>query len=201
MNSLADLFNSPAELAYEGTTYKLRQPTLEECGQYQRWLEAEARAGASRATELPEADRQVMLREAGRDIAKQVYAWGGEACVESLRTPTGLAKLVSIVCADQGVTHELARKMCEARLLEIAGLLLDLEDAEDDAEKKAALARLLKSIGRPPNYLARGSSSSPTPAAPPPSKPSAGSPPGKSSKSGSSRPATGKRAKSGSRRS
>lgn len=203
MTSLADLFNSPSELTHEGVTYRLREPTLEECGMYQRWLEAEARAGAARATELPEADRVLLLREAGRDVAKQVYAWGGEACVESLRTPNGLAKLMSIVCADQGVTHELARKICDARLLEIAALLLELEDADagGDPAKKAELARLLRSIGRPPNYLARGSSSSPTSTGRPPSTPSAGSPPGNSSKSGSSPRGTKKRGKSSSRRS
>lgn len=173
MPSLADLLNSPTEIEFEGVTYHLRGGTLEEYGKYQRWLEQEARASASASVELPDADRRQLLRDVNADIAAQLYAWGGEVCVNSLMTPSGMGKLLSIVCGDQGVTWELGKRMCEAELLKYARLVLAIQDG-DDAEKKAALATALASVGLSPNYLSAPSSASPTtPAAPPTSSPSA----------------------------
>lgn len=175
MTSLADLLNAPSDFEHGGKVYKLREPTLLECATYQRWLESEARASAAAATDLPEEDRRNLLRDVNADIAAKRYAWAGAVCVDSLRTPQGIAKLMSIVCADQGVTYELALKMCEARLADLARLLLAAETG-DDPEKKAALGQLLRSAGLPENFLSSSWSAPATGTsepAPTPSPPSA----------------------------
>ncbi len=176
MASIADLFNAPSDFSFEGTTYRLREPTLYECGRYQRWLESEARASAAASTELPEDDRRNLLRDVNADVAAKVYAWGGAVCCRSLGTPDGIAKILSIVCEDQGVTYPIAMAMVRADLLETARRLkLAAEEAEEDPEKKAELARLLKSRGLPGNFLSTSwSDSATTPSADPPtSSPSA----------------------------
>lgn len=168
MASLADLLNSITEFTHDGITYKLRQPTLLECGQYQRWLESEARASAAAATELPEEDRRNLLRDVNADIAAKLYAWGGEVCVKSLRTPDGIAKLMSIVC---GILVPDARAVVDKRLHEIAAILM-ASVMGDDPEKKAELRQLLLNLGLPPNFLNTPSSNSPTNSDPPDSPPS-----------------------------
>jgi hypothetical protein len=175
--SLADLLNSPTDYEFEGTVYKLRQAALEECGQYQRWLEQEARASAGRATELPEEDRRNLLRDTNADIAAQVYAWGGEMCVKSLRTPQGFAKLLSIACADQGLTYRKAQEMVGQRLRELSELVLGA--VEEDPTGKV-LRALLSRTGRPPSFFAPSSSdcATPPPESPATSSPSDGSAPG-----------------------
>jgi len=155
MPSLADLLNSPTAFEFEGATYQLREPTLFECGQYQRWLEAEARASAGRATELPEEDRRNLLRDVNADIAAQRYAWGGEMCVISLRTPQGIARLLSIICTDQGVTYELACRMVDRKLREIAALLVAAQEEDPTGKKLEAVALRL---GLPRTYFATLSS-------------------------------------------
>jgi hypothetical protein len=163
MSSIADLLNSPTEFPHKGKTYLLREPTLVECGQYQRWLESEARASAAAATELPEQDRRNLLRDVNADIAAKIYAWGGEMCIRSLGTPEGIAKIMSIIGADQGLTYRIAREIVDADLLASARILrLAADEAEDDPEKKAELGRLLKSKGLPANFLSTSSSDSPT---------------------------------------
>jgi hypothetical protein len=190
MTSLADLLNAPSDIEFEGKTYKLREPTLIECGRFQRWLESEARASAAAAVELPEADRRQLLKDVNAEIAAKRYAYGGAVCVECLQTPDGLAKLLSIVCEDQGVTFELAKRMCDGRLLDMARHILSA-DASDDPGKKAAVAALMTTLGLPPLSSASSSSASPTtPAAPPPSSPWDHSALARCSPPSSSRPAT-----------
>ena len=161
--TLADLFNSPSEFEFEGVVYKLRQPTLIECGQYQRWLEQEARAGAARATELDEADRRNLLRDVQADIAAKRYAWGGELCVQSLRTPDGIAKLTAIICADQGMTEATAKKAAEQRLWEIAAVIAAAQEEEQRTGKaNPQLRELLARLGLRPDFLSTSSSDSAT---------------------------------------
>ncbi len=170
--SLADLLNAPSEFVFEKKTYHIRQATLIECATYQRWLESEARASAARAVELPDADRRNLLADIQTAISAQEYAWGGEVCVRSLRTPHGFGRLLSIVCADQGVTPKMGLRMAEARLKELAGLVLG---ALEDDPTGGALRQLLKSVGLPLNFFADSSSGSATSPAenPPMSPPSA----------------------------
>lgn len=176
--TLADLFNAPTGLDFEGKTYRLRQPTLLEAAEYQRHLEAEARAGAARATELAEEDRRRLLRDVTADIAAGRYRYGGEVCVESLRSPENIARLLAIIARDQGMTLAVAQRLCDAKLRECVAIVA----AEHESDPKA-LAALLASLGLPPNFLSGSSSDSPThpSAAPPTSSPSAGCPSGKSS--------------------
>jgi hypothetical protein len=176
MQDLAELFNAPEKIEFEGKTYLLREPTLVEAGEWSRWFQAEARASAARATELPEEDRRRLLRDVNADIAAQVYSWGSEACVIALRSPEALAQLMTIVCRDQGVTHALALRACKARLHEIARALLAAEQG-DDPEKKALARQLLTSVGLPANFLSASWSPSSTSTDPPRSPPSATLPP------------------------
>lgn len=173
MAGLADLLNAPSEFTYDGKTYQLRHPTVMECGRYQRWLEAEARASAAAATDLPEEDRRNLLRDTNADIAAQTFAWGGEACVKSLRSLSGQAKLVALILEDQGVTLAVARQMVETRLAEIAALILE---AVGEDPQGNALRRLLTQVGRPPDWFATTSSDCATPPTPTPpaSSPSGG---------------------------
>jgi len=173
MSTLAQLLNSPEEFEFGGKTYRLREPTLIECGEYQKWLESEARASAAASTDLPEEDRRQLLRDVNADVAAKRYAWAGLECVLSLRSADGMAKLMSIVCRDQGVTYPLALKMTTARLWDIARVLLAAEQG-DDPEKKAAVRELIRRTGLPHDFLSNSSSGSSTnsAAAPPPSPPS-----------------------------
>lgn len=189
MPDLAELFNAPEKLEFEGNTYLLREPTVVEAGEWSRWFQAEARASAARATELPEEDRRRLLRDVNADIAAQVYSWGSEACVVALRSPEGLARLMCIVCKEQGVTYPLALKICTARLHEIARVLLAAEQG-DDPEKKALARQLLTSVGLPANFLSDSWSPSSTNTDPGPSPPSATSAPDSWRSSSSPRPAT-----------
>ena len=157
--TLADLLNAPSDFPFGDRVYKLRQPTLLECATYQRWLEQEARAGAARATELPEEDRRQLLRDVQADVAAQAYCWGGDVCIRSLQTPAGVAKLMSIVCADQGLSERDARRAVDQRLTEIAALIAG--ELEGDPSGKS-VAGLLRHLGLPPNYFASSSSPSPT---------------------------------------
>lgn len=166
MASLADLLNSPSAFEFEDKTYQLRQPTVVECGLYQRWLESEARVSAAHATDLSDEDRRNLLRDVTADIAAQTYAWGGEVCVRSLRTPNGVAKMMAIICHDQGVTFEVAKRVCEKRLADIAALI---QGAVEEDPGGNALRRLLTSVGMPPDWFATSSSGSSTPPAPGPS--------------------------------
>jgi hypothetical protein len=154
VSTLADLLNAPTEFVHKGVTFKLRQPTLVEQGMYQRWLEERARAAAGRATDLPEDRQRQLLKDVNDATAVGEYEWGGEVCARAVRTPTGLAKLLSIVLADQAVTFEVAQDMVAEKLREIAAALMSR--ATDDPK---ALAAALRTLGLP---SASSSSSSPT---------------------------------------
>jgi hypothetical protein len=173
MTTLAELFNAPEGIPYGDKTYRLREPDLLERGEYAKWLAAEARAEAANSTDLPDEDRRRLISDTNKDIAMKRYAWGSAACVESLGTLDGIAKLMSIVCRAQGVTFALALKICESRVTEVARILLAAE-VGDDPEKKALARQLLTSTGLPPNFLSSSWSASSTTATPdpPPSPPS-----------------------------
>jgi hypothetical protein len=190
--TLAELVNSPTDITFREVTYKLREPDLMERGRYQRWLEQEARASAAAATELQEEDRRNLLRDVNADVAAKRYAWGGEVCVESLRTPDGLAKLYAIVCESQGLTFEVAREMMDSHFAEIAAVLTAANAAAEagDEEAKKSLGLLLFRLGRPANFLSTSSSASPTSSDPKRSSRSAGSAKRKSGKSTSRRSGT-----------
>lgn len=153
--NLTDILNAPTELEFEGRVYKLRQPTLMEQAVFARWLEQRARDAAGRAVELTEDDRRQLLRDVNADIASGVYDWGGEACVRSLRSPSGLAKLLAVILADQGVTEATAAKILDRSMREIAAVVVS-KVTDDPNSLRATLATL----GLPADFL--GSYSSPS---------------------------------------
>jgi len=152
--TLADLLNAPTEMEFEGVTYRLREPTLLEEGEFQRWLESRAREAAGRATDLPDEDRRNLLRDVTADIASGRYAFGGEECLRALRTEVGWAKLVAIVLRDQGVSDQLAARMVNRRLREIVAVMR----AEGESYPKA-LAEVLSRLGLPADFLSSSSNS------------------------------------------
>lgn len=142
--TLADLLAAPTEYSVGGLVLKLREPTLLECAQYQRWLEQEARAGAARATELPEDDRRRLLADVQADIAAKRYAWGGEVCTRSLGTRDGVARLLSII---NGVDYDTALAAVGDRHDEIARVMFGVLEETDQGK---VLAAALKTSGLPP---------------------------------------------------
>lgn len=172
MAGLADLFNSPTGVTFGGKTYMLRQPTVTEALAYQRTIEEDARANAARSVDLPEEDRRQLLRDVNKDITAKVYAWGQEVCVLSLRTVDGIARLMSIICADQGMTEAIALRLCDEKLRECVAIM----GAELDDDPKSQRA-LLAALGLRPDFLTTSStpsSDSPTPRSGTPSTTSGG---------------------------
>lgn len=151
--TLADLLNAPAEIEFKGRVFRLRQPTQIEQAQFQRWLEDRAKAAVGRATDLPDDLQRQAIRETVADIAAGTYEWGGEVCARALRTPVGIAKIVQLVLADQGVTFEMAQQMVEQQLREIAAVLVS--KATHDPK---ALAAALNRLGLPSDFCSPKSS-------------------------------------------
>lgn len=161
MATLAELLNAPTDFEWDGKVYKLREPTLDECAEYCQWLKAEARCAAIGATDIPDPEMQRNLfRDVVKDIAAQVYSWGGEVCIASLRTPQGIAKLISITCADQGVTPKVAEQMAAKRLRDLAEIVVGLMEEDPTGKKLQAVARLM---ALPLSFLGTSSSASATP--------------------------------------
>ena len=155
--TLADMLNSPSEIKYDGKTYLLRQPTLLEQGTFQRYLEQRAYDAIERR-DYQDARQQDRDRNAlNRDVAAGVYEWGGEVCCQSLQTQTGIAKLLNILLRDQGVTEELARKIVDRQVKEIAAVL-----ASKAVSDPKALGQILSSLGLPENFLSTVSSAPPS---------------------------------------
>lgn len=155
MPTLADMFNAPTEMEFDGVKYQLREPTLLEEGTFQRWLEQRAYDAIERRTYQDAVQQTEDRRLLNQDIATGVYEYGGPLCIQSLNTPAGAAALLGIVLRDQGITELLAKKMVELRLREVvAGL------AAKAISDPKALAGILNGLGFPADYL---SSKSATP--------------------------------------
>ena len=146
MSTLSALFNAPIELELEGKTYKLRQPTQVERGEYEAWMEKRALDAILRQTGAPQdvVDRQ--LNSLTRDKVRGVYAWGGEVCCETVVSQDGLAKLLSIVLRDQGVTLETARLIAEQEHKRVVYSLFP-QETDDQKKVAAAVATLLGLAG------------------------------------------------------
>jgi hypothetical protein len=159
--SLADIANSPTTIEFEGKTYFLREPDIVQCGEYTRHLESEARAAVSRAVELPESERDRLMRGVIADIAAKEYKYGGEIATKSLRTVDGIAQLLSIICRDQGMTFDIAKRYANSRLSEIIAVMATTA-AETDPKVRAQLPDILASLKLAPTFLATLLKSSPT---------------------------------------
>jgi hypothetical protein len=146
--SHADLFNVPTELKFEGVTYTLRKPTQLEMGQFQRWLEQRAYDGIARRTYQSDAEKAEDRKLLNRDIAAGLYEFGrGEVAIKTLATPTGLAKLLTIICTDPPIDLETAERLVVANLLELFRIMLDcVEQTGEDSDPKAARAALAAAL-------------------------------------------------------
>ncbi len=165
--TLASLFNAPTELEFEGEKYLLRKPNQLEEGMYQRWLEQLAWDKINARTYQDEAEKLASLRMHDHDCAAGVFEYGGEVSVKRLMTPKGLAKLIAIICRDQGMTDEQAERWVELENRKIAAVLVS--KATDDPK---ALAAALAILGLPKDFLSCSSSTNPS-EPPPTSNPSA----------------------------
>lgn len=157
MSTLADMLNSPTEITFRGATYRLRQPTLFEQGEFQRWLEQRAYDAIERRTYQSDAQQAADRNALNQDVAAGVYEWGGEVCAKALQTPTGIARLLATVLRDQGVTPEMARAMVDEQLRVIAALIV-AKAADDPNSLRATLAAL----GLPENFFSDNSPTRPS---------------------------------------
>jgi len=149
---LETLFNTGEEIGpFEGKTYTLRQPTILEELEYAKYLRGRAVRTAEEAGKTPEQKERLVLAVLDR-AAAGVYDWGGEVWAKSVQTTEGLAKLLSIVMADQGVTEPLAKKLVAAMQTRIAATIFArLPDA--DPKALAQVGADLTRLGLPSDFL------------------------------------------------
>lgn len=165
-----DLFNAPTAFTLDGQTYRVRQPGQLEQGEYQAWLEQVAFDAINRRTYQNDAEKLASLRMHDQDCAAGVYDWGGEVSVRRISTPKGLAKLLSIICRDQGLTEALAERLVQQEQKKIAALMVSRV-----TQDPKVLEATLQTLGLPRDFYSSSSATHPS-AAPPTSSPSAGSP-------------------------
>lgn len=168
--TLRDLFNSPTEFVLDGETFRVRQPNQLEQGQYQAWLEQLAFDAINRRTYQSDAEKLACLRMHDQDCAAGVYEWGGEVATRRVQTPKGLAKLLAVICRDEGLTDKKAEKLVEAETAKLAAVLVS-RITQDPKALEAALATL----GLPSDFFSSNSATPPS-ATPDASKPSGDSP-------------------------
>lgn len=118
--TLRDIFNVATEIEYEGEKYRLHEPTLLEQGEFQCWLEQLAYDAIERRTYAKEDDRAKALQLHTQDCAAGVYEWGGDVAMKRVMTPKGLAKLLHIMCREQGMTLPIAEKLVDLETRKIA---------------------------------------------------------------------------------
>ena len=155
--TLAELLNSPTAIPFEGVEYQLRQPTLMEEGEYQRWLEHRAYEAIERRTYRDPDQQERDRRNLNNDVAAGVFEWGGEVCVRAIQTPGGLARLLHIMLRDQGLTEAKAKALVDRKMREIAAVLV-ARSTSDPNSLRATLATL----GLPEDFLSAASSCRPT---------------------------------------
>lgn len=188
----ADLLGLPlTSLEFEGKTYELREPTLIERGQYQRWLEDELRAAAHRDTDTPDPEKDRFA--VNKAIAGGVCEFDGELATERRRTWSGQAKLYEIMFnLDPDAAERLVKENAE-RIAEVfRRAVLD----HDPKAVGALVGPLLRTLGLPHDFLSDAFSTSSDPKR---RKPSGGSPSRNSGRSSARKGATGKRVNSSSR--
>jgi hypothetical protein len=106
-------------------------------------MERVAREKILGAVEYTADDRARRLDALEDRIAAGVYEWGGDLCVQRLRSREGMAKLLEITL---GVDELTARKLVEHRLDLICALL-----AAKSADDPKAVATIRAKLGLPPD--------------------------------------------------
>lgn len=137
----------------DGETYEFKPPTERQQAVYQRWMERVAREKILGAVEYGAEDRARRLDALEDRIAAGVYEWGGDLCVQRLRSREGMIKLLEITL---GVDELTARKLVEHRLELICALL-----AAKAAEDPKAIATIRVKLGLPPDDTESSRSSTP----------------------------------------
>lgn len=146
-----DIFNVGSELrAADGTVYTLKKLTQYQQGEFSRWLEQRAHDAIDRGPES-EARKDRRHDRAYADAAIGKYEWDGPLALEAMWTPTGLARILLIVCGDQGVTEAKAEDIVRGHLKEVAAKIL--VQAASDPKARRELATMLGSLGLPMDWM------------------------------------------------
>jgi hypothetical protein len=143
MSTLADIVNAPTELEWKGAKYLLRQPDQLEEGMFQRWLEQRAFDAIER-TKYQDREKQIIDRERHfQDVAAGVYESGGEVYAKAVVQPSGMAKMISIICrnADPPMTEKAAKEIVDYKMREVAAVLISKVNS-DPKVLEAVLSRL-----------------------------------------------------------
>lgn len=165
----ADIFNVGRHISgpagpdgAPGTVYTLRDLTLFEQGEFQRWLEQRAHDAVDRST-ASEAAKDRRHAQVDRDAALGLYEYDGPLGLQARWSPAGLAKAFQIACRGQGVTEANVDAIMRHALKEVAATLL-LAKESDPGKAAAALAALgLPTDWTPPAPSGPSSSSCSTP--------------------------------------
>ena len=109
--TLADAWNVPRGIRdKDGKEYPLRKPTQVEQGQFAVWLEGRAHAAVDRSEDSEERKlKRHHLIDVDAGLGK--YEWDGPLALEAMWTPAGFAKILTIVCRDQGVDDTKAEEI------------------------------------------------------------------------------------------
>lgn len=159
----ADIFSVGAEFkGPDGTVYVIKKPNGYQQGEFQRWLEQRAHDAVERsiASEDSKARRHHLI---DIDAGLGKYEWDGPLALEAMWTPVGIAKILTIICRDQGVNDSKAEEILAHSIKEVAVKML-MRAAKDPK----ALAPVLGALGLPMDWMESepsdsSSSSSPTP--------------------------------------
>lgn len=167
--TIADLLGVASELEFDGKTYALKPPNLIQQAKFSRRLEKRARDAALRATDLPEADADRLLRAVVRDIGAGYWEVDSPGYVEALQTPDGMAYMLHLTLHEdhKEVTEVVARKMVDKAMKEIAAVLM--REAGHDPKILSGVEAVL---GLPPGWLSGSGSGSSGSATPPTGAPS-----------------------------
>lgn len=138
------------KIDFEGGTYEIREPDLEERGLYQRFLEDRARATLARDLDSSEEDRRRDRLAVNLEITAGTFEFDGEVATKWRRTWSGQAKLWEIMFK---IDPDKAERMARAKAEEVAELarkaVLDL----DPKALGVLMDPLMRTLGLPRDFL------------------------------------------------
>lgn len=118
------------ELEYKGRVYQFQAIRVQEIGKFEAWLERQAWESVMRAEAwMPFAKYRELHEETRRDIAAQVYRYGGRRYAEASVSSPGLKQIALI-----------SLKAGEGNSPEIDGELIDNLLKEKPAEMRSVFA-------------------------------------------------------------
>lgn len=135
--TLGDLFNAPTEFKLDGETFRVSKPGQLQQGEFQRWLEQLAFDRINSRTYQSDAEKALSLRMHDQDCAVGAYEWGSPLSLQRIQTQRGLAKLLEIICREQGLDANKAQRLVEENAL---GLIQVFRDKVTADPKALALA-------------------------------------------------------------